>query len=226
MSEKKSDNVRSRDDSHLRKRVSETREWMRAEGIEERPLDWEAIAREEQALWWRERLRQALAELAARSREFADSIAVRLRQLAAAAEAQAAAALEVTLDVAEQVGHVLAEPAQACLRPDAAMQFTYAPVALRAKLGVAESEEQGVGLFISSTIPGARVIADAHHRTLTIEFWETLPAPFLVLVPEDQDLATRVAEVVKADDTARAVFDNLPTGRYLLSIYVQPEEEQ
>jgi hypothetical protein len=73
MSEKKLDNVRSRDDSHLRKRVSETREWMRAEGIEEQPLDWEAIAREEQALWWREQLRQALSELAQRSREFADS---------------------------------------------------------------------------------------------------------------------------------------------------------
>jgi hypothetical protein len=226
MSEKKSDNVRSRDDSHLRKWVSETREWMRAEGIEERPLDWEAIAREEQALWWREQLRQALSELAQRSREFADSIAAHLKQLAEATGSQAAAALEVALDAAKQVGRVLAEPAQACLRPDAGVQFTYAPAALRSKLGVAESEEESVGLFISSTIPGARVIADAHHRILTVEFWEPLPALLVVLVPEDQALAARVAGVVKADDTARIVFDNLPAGRYLLSIYVQPEEEQ
>jgi hypothetical protein len=69
------------------------------------------------------------------------------------------------------------------------------------------------------------VIADAHHRTLTVEFWEPLPALLVVLVPEDQDLATRVAEVVNADDRARVVFDNLPAGRYLLSIYVQAEEE-
>ena len=42
MSEKKPDNARSRDDTHLRKLVSETREWTQAEGIEELPLDWEA----------------------------------------------------------------------------------------------------------------------------------------------------------------------------------------
>jgi len=87
-----------------------------------------------------------------------------------------------------------------------------------------ESEEQSVGLFISSTIHGARVIADAHHRSLTVEFWEPLTAPLVVLVLEDQALATRVAEVVKVDDTARAVFDNLPAGRYLLSVHVQAEE--
>ena len=50
------------------------------------------------------------------------------------------------------------------------MQFSYAPAALRTKLGVAEKEEESVGLFISSTIPGARVIADAERQTLTIEF--------------------------------------------------------
>jgi len=224
MSEKKPDNARSRDDTHLRKLVSETREWMQAEGIEELPLDWEAIAREERALWWRERLRQALTELAGRRREFADSIAGWLKQLAEAAESQAAAALEVTLDAAEQIGRVRSEPAQACLRSDAAMQFSYAPTALRSKLGVAENEEESVGLFISSTIPGARVIADVNNRSLTVEFWEPITAPLVVLVPEDQALATRVAEVVKADDTARAVFDNLQTGRYLLSIYSLAEK--
>ena len=117
MSEKKPDNVRSRDDSHLRKRVSETRAWMKAEGIEEQPLDWEAIGREEQALWWRKRLRQALSELAQRSREFADSIAARLKQLAEATESQAAAALEVILELPSRWGVCsLNRPKPACVR--------------------------------------------------------------------------------------------------------------
>ena len=111
MNDKKPDNARSRDDSHLRKLVSETREWMQSEGIEELPLDWAAIAREEQARWWRERLQQALTELAGRVSELADSGAARLRQLATAAESGAAAALEVSLDSATQIGRVLAEPA-------------------------------------------------------------------------------------------------------------------
>ena len=50
MSDKKSDNPRSRDDAHLHKLVSDARGWMQREGIEEQPPDLDAIAREEQAL--------------------------------------------------------------------------------------------------------------------------------------------------------------------------------
>ncbi len=79
MSEKQANHVRSRDDHHLRQLVSETRAWMAREGIEEQELDWEAMAREERARWWRERLHEALQELAARSQEVAAPIATRLR---------------------------------------------------------------------------------------------------------------------------------------------------
>jgi hypothetical protein len=219
MSEKTSEEARSRDDQHLRKLVSDTREWMRAQGIADRALDLEAVAREEEALWWRERLRQALAQLAARGGALATSLAARLRQLPAAAEAQAEAALEVTLDAAHGIGRILFEPAHACLRPQAAMQFRHAPAALRSTLGLGEGHEESVGIFIASAIPGARVIADARHQTLLVEFWEPLPPPLVMLVPEDPAAPPRVGEVARMDDTARVIFDELPPGRYLLSIY-------
>lgn len=225
MNKNKSKDVRSRDDTHLRKLVSETREWMKTEGIEEQALDWEAVAREEQALWWRERLRQALTELAERSREFADSVAERIRQLAAVAESQAEAALEVTLDAVQQVGRVLPEPAQACLRPDATLQFTHAPAAMRSRLGFGESQEESIGIFITSTIPGGRVIADARQHTLAVEFWEKLSAPLVMIVPEDPALASRIAEVSTVGGTTQARFESLQSGRYLLSIYSLGEDK-
>ncbi len=175
MNEKKPNNIRSRDDHHLRQLVSETRAWMEREGIEDQELDWEAIARAERARWWRERVHQVLHDLVARSQEMAAPIATRLRQLATIAEAQATAALEVTLDAVHQVGRVLADPAQACLRPEAGFQFTHAPAGVRTKLGLSEEQEESVGIFISSTMPEARVLADVHQRTVTLECWEPLP---------------------------------------------------
>jgi len=223
MSENRSEDTRSRDDRHLRKLVSETRAWMRAEGIEERPLEWEAIARDEQARWWRERLRRALADLAARGQEFAEPLATRLRKLAATAESGAEAALEVTLDAVQQVGRVLVEPARACLRAGAALQFSYAPAGVRTKLGLAEAQEESVGIFITSTIPGARVIADARQRRVTIEFWEPLSAPWVVLVSEDSSAVPRMAELSSVDNTAQVRFDDVPPGRYLLCCYAREE---
>ena len=177
------DNVRSRDDHRLRRLVSDTRGWMKSEDLEERPLDWEAVAREEQALWWRERLRDALSELAARSRGIADRVAERIEQLAAVAGAEAA--LEVTVDAVRQLGRVLVEPAQACVRDAAGLEFTYAAAPLRSRLGLAADGEESVGIFISSTIPGARAIADAVHRRVTIELWKPSSPFVVVLVPEE-----------------------------------------
>jgi hypothetical protein len=104
MSDKGSGNVRSRDDRGLRGLVFETRQWMKREGMEERPLDWEATAGEERAQWWRERLRDALAELAGRGAELAGYGRRRLAQLAEAPESLASAAFEVALDAAQSSG--------------------------------------------------------------------------------------------------------------------------
>lgn len=226
MSEKKRDPERSRDDSHLRKLVSETRAWMKSEGIEERPLDWEAVALEEEALWWRERLRQALSELATRSREFAEPLAKRLGELAATAESQAEAALEVSLDAIAQVGQVMFEPARACLRPGSDLQFAHASVGVRSSLGMSEDQQESVGIFISSTIPGARVMVEASQQKLTVEFWEPVSPPLVMLVPEDSSLNARVAQATATDGTARAVFEDLQPGRSLLSIYSSKENQK
>lgn len=182
-----------------------------------------AIAREEKALWWRNRLREALAWLAAQGDALTAALAARLRQLPAAAEAQAEAALEVTLDAARRIGRIRFEPAQACLRPQAAMQFRHAPAATRSKLGLGESHEESVGIFLSSAIPGARTIADARQNTLLVEFWEPLPEPLVMLIPQHPAAAPRVGEVSRTEDTARVVFNDLPPGRYLLSIYFPGE---
>ncbi len=123
-----------------------------------------------------------------------------------------------------QVGCVLAEPAQACLRPEAGFQFTHAPAGVRTKLGLSEEQEESVGIFISSTIPGARVLADVHQRTVTLECWEPLPPPLVLLIPEDPALPPRLAEATVTDETAQVRFDNIPAGRYLLSIYTLEEE--
>src|SRR5262249_37693633 len=115
MTEPKRDAARSRDDRHPRELVGEARAWMQAEGIEEKGLNWEALAREERALWWRDRLWQALGDLAARAGEFPEAVAAALRRLGEAAQARAEAAVEVTLDAARGVGRVLFEPARECV---------------------------------------------------------------------------------------------------------------
>lgn len=223
MSQKQPDNARARDDRHLRQLVSETREWMQAQGIKEQPLDWEAVAGAEEAQWWKERLRQALGALAARANEFAESIAVRLRQLVAAPDPGAEAALEVNFEAEPQVGRIRWEPAQACVRSDAVFQFAYAQAALRSKLGLGEGQDESAGIFIASAIPGARVIANAQQQTVTVEFWEPLPSPLVILVPEDSTLTPYIAQATVVDGTARVRFEAVQPGRYLLSVYVAGE---
>jgi len=97
---------------------SDVAEWSSAgRGAEEfQPTEVMGLAaRQQRAFWWQERLRQALAELAARSAEFPNSIAALVRQLGGVSDLYAEAAVEVTLDAASQLGRVVFEPAQACV---------------------------------------------------------------------------------------------------------------
>jgi hypothetical protein len=206
MSEERSRSVRSRDDRDLDRLVSETRQWMKREGIEEQALDWEGVAREERALWWRGRLSGALAGLVQ------------------APELLASAALEVTLDAVHHVGRVLAAPAQACMLPDVRLEFSYAPAAFRSQRGLAGENEESVGVFLTSEIPGARVFVDAVGRRVTVEFWDIPAAPLVALVPEDETQPVRVAETVRDQGMRRAVFEDVRDGRFLLSVYVQKTE--
>jgi len=81
-----------------------------------------------------------------------------------------------------------------------------------------------VGIFLTSSIPSARVIADARERTVAVEF-RALPSPSLViLIPEDSVVGARVVEATPMDVRTQVRFADVPHGRYLLSVYVQVEE--
>lgn len=58
MSNNKSNDVRSRDDSHLRRIVTDARRAIRSEGIEDQPLDLKTIARKKRAALLDERLKR------------------------------------------------------------------------------------------------------------------------------------------------------------------------
>jgi len=221
MSKEQENELRKRDDADLHRLVSETRAWMKVQGIKEKELDWEATAREEAALWWKARMQQAVERLARQGSVLGQSVVARLRALAAAAEAQAEAALEVSFDVAKRTGLVRPEPAEACLRPGARMQFRYAPQALP-KRGRLQTALRLFGTFKTPVITGARVLADAAKGMLTVEFQVPPPASLVVMVPEDPDVASQVAEVKEGMD--RVTFSGLQDGRYLLAVYPLEEE--
>ena len=195
MSEK--DNVRSRDDRNLRRVVDEARRAMQEQGIEERGLDWAAVAREERALWWRERMEQAVADLAGGGREMA-----RLAQ--SAAEAM----VEVTLGA---VGRVLPISAE-----DPGFEFSYAGAGVKGGREEAGAGPESAGVFLTAHIAGAQVVADASAGKVTVEFLETPVGASVLLVPEDADQPARSAEA-----TPRVTFENLPPGGYLLSVHLR-----
>jgi hypothetical protein len=202
-------NVRRRDDRRLRDLVGQARAAMQAQGIEEHSLDWEAVARDERRRFWQDRLRASLGDLTER--------------VAHVAEAGAEAAFEVAMDAAHRVGRVLIEPA--CVRDPAGLQLTYVGAADRSRLGLAAGGDESVVVFVTSTIAGARVIADAANARVVVEFRKSSSPLVVVLVPEDPVNPARMAHVTPADHTARSVFDHLDEGRYLLVLLVVDFDE-
>jgi len=201
---------RSRDDSQLRRLVEEARSWMEQQGVQERPLDLEALAKEER---WRERL-EALAE---RAGEFPAAVAAALRRLGEAAEA----VVEVSLDRAQQVGRVLFDQALGGLAAGP-VSFAHA-AATRAKGGQGLGQDESVGIVVTpGLMPGVRVEADAATGTVTVEVLDAQAAPVVVLVPEDPSEQPRAVQAGLVRDVAEARFERVPQGRYLLAI--QPGE--
>jgi hypothetical protein len=201
--------ARARDDRHLRDLVSETRRWMKERGIEEEPLDWETIKREERRRWWKDRLAQALAALAGQGREVLE-----------AARSGAAAALEVTLDPARQLGQLLAVPAEACVAVGSGFQFEPRRRSWRDSRGKQHASEESEGVFVTQGIKGAQVLADASAGSLTVEFLEPIPSPVVMLVPEEPSADPLIAELSNEQGTQKAVFHGLPNGRFLLTLYL------
>jgi hypothetical protein len=122
------------------------------------------------------------------------------------------------------MGRILAKPAQACVDPGAGLDFSYSSAAERSRQGLVEEDQQSMGVFVSSDIPGARIVVDASTRSVTVEFLSGVSVPIVVLVPEQVGQPVQVSEAVRTDQVSRAVFRDLPDGGYLLSVYV-PEEE-
>src|SRR5262249_5847755 len=153
----------------------------------------EGVIREERALWWREHLRRSLAALGRRAGQFAGETAVALRELARAPQTLAAAAFEVTLDAARELGRV--EPAGACVAEGVNLEFGYGSAAERHERGIADRDEQAIAVFMTAEIPGARVVVDARAHTLAVEFLPGVAPPLVVLVPEDPDQAAVMPEL-------------------------------
>ena len=217
MNDEKPDDIRSRDDTRLHRLVSETRQWMKDEGIEEAGLDsdaWDAVAREQRVRWWRKRLDQALADLAAGGGELAAWAERRLARLRET-PGTLLAAVELTMGAVGRITGVLSAGA-------AGLQFSYASPGIRSKLGLPADEDQSVAILVSSEIPGARVIVDGHQRRIVVEFWEEDTSGAMLLVPEDPEQLVRVAPVLRIDHTPKATFDEVPAGPYLLEL--DPEE--
>jgi hypothetical protein len=215
MSENRPDDARSRDDEHLQELVGEARAWMKAQGITETEPDWDAIAGQARALWWRRRLAAALTGLAARAQELPATIAATVRRLAAAAESRAEAAVEVTLDAAQRVGRVLFEPARECV--GAEVRFAR-PGGVRTRGGGSPSSES-VGILVTPALPGARVAANAAARTVTVEVPDAEAPVVVMLVPEDTEAMVLVKQTKAKDGVQSAEFEEVGTGAYLLSLY-------
>jgi hypothetical protein len=158
----------------------------------------------------------ALAGLAGRAQELPAAVAATMQRLAAAAEARAEAAVEVTLDAAQRLGRVLFEPAQEC--GGAGVQFAH-PGAVRTRgAGGSQAREQ-VGIVVTPALPSARVAVDPQAQTVTVEIAE-VPAPVVVvLVPEDTTLPPMVMQTDGKDGLQRAEFREVASGAYLLSVY-------
>lgn len=205
--------VRLRDDRNLRAAVSEFRSRMKAEGVEEQPLDWVRVAAEERALWWRERVRQALTGLSAQAGEWAVEVQEALLKLARAPETLADAALEIVLDAVRGVGRLSLEPARACVLPGAAMELEYSSPADRAQRGIAGQGAESMGVMLSAGLPtGVRVVADGKRMSITAEFWKA--GPLAMLIPQDPAEPVRIARVAGPS----VEFLDLPAGEYLLFV--------
>ena len=194
MNDEKRDDIRSRDDTRLHRLVSETRQWMKDEGIEEAGLDsdaWDAVAREQRARWWRKRLDRALADLSSGGGELAAWAERRLARLREMPDALLAA-VELTMGAVGRITGVLSAG-----KTD--LQLSYASPGIRSKLGLPADEDQSVAILVSSQIPGARVIVDGHQRRIVVEFWEEDTSGTVLLVPEDPEQPVRAAPVLRAD---------------------------
>ena len=218
MNDEKPDDIRSRDDTRLHRLVSDTRQWMKDEGIEEAGLDsdaWDAVAREQRARWWRKRLDQALADLASGGGgELAARAQRRLARLREAPDALLAA-VELTMGTVGRITGVLSAG-----KTD--LQFSYASPGIRSKLGLPADEDQSVAILVSTQIPGARVIVDGHQRRIVVEFWEEDTSGSILLVPEDPEQPVRTAPVLRMDHTPKATFDEVSAGPYLIEL--DPED--
>jgi hypothetical protein len=177
---------------------------MAREGVVEQPLDWNAVIRDERARWWRDRWRDALDELPA---------------LAARVPAQLAeAALEIVFDAARHTAIIAADTARACMAPDARMEFSYSSAGERQSRGLAAEDQQSMGVFLTTNIPGAQVVADQRRRTVTVDFLNAEPKLIVVLVPEDPGQAAQIAETARTGHSAKAVFEEVGDGAYLLAV--------
>lgn len=236
MSQKPGENVRARDDRHLRQLATETRQWMQAEGIEEQELDWQAIAREEQTLWWKERLRQALRELAAPAGALTETIAAWLKRLTAGPDVQQSLVqrLQAWLEQAEHSAVSAEAAVHALLTPGHAgtvyvqaalshpsVQFAYADTGLRGERSEAAGIEQAASAVIVRTdaLPGARVAIEGDAIVVTFLDWQSPSPPLVVLVPEDDQGTPRMPDATEGVGGVWTVcFEHVPSGTSLLAV--------
>ncbi len=216
MSADQPDETRTRDDRRLRELVGETRAWMKQHGIEERPLDWEAVMRRERALWWQRRLVEALRALPQRFGEAAGTLGRTLEQLAREPERAVAAALRVTLEATRGWGSLDAEALQEWLGPRAQMQFAYCSAAQRAARNLPAEQEKSLAVLHSAELPGAEVGVDAARRMVRVAFLSEAEPPVALLIPEDPELDVRFGESVGSANLPERLFQDLPEGDYLL----------
>jgi hypothetical protein len=136
-----------------------------------------------------------------------------LRELAVLAEKGAEAAIELTLDA-------VGSPVNTCIREGANLRFNYASGPVRA-WGVSRPDkspdpEKRDGSFATSRIANASVGVDSNSRTVILQFQpEEIPL-VVVLIPEDPYASPLSGKKDPAAGTV--VFENIPEGRYLLTI--------
>jgi len=184
---------------------------MKELGIEEQPLDWAQVAREEAARWWRERIRQWAPQWLSRARNVTQVVAQRLQQWAQGIAIEGQAALEVVLDAATGLGRVA--PEENLVRPDAGLEFGYAGAAHRQRLGLPDKAQESVAILTSRTLPGMRVIADFERRRVEVQLLDEPPEGTLLWLLPAEGPEPRWKEAA-----LEVVFEDVPPGSYLLLV--------
>ena len=206
---------RSRDDSRLRHQLENFGKWMAEQGVENLPMDWEAVAREKRAerLIWR--ISEAFRQLAGAAGLSADQVR-RIEEMALAPPL-ASAALGIELNAEDNTSEIRGEPD--AMRNGSGLQVAPATPAERLKSGVAEDSPIRIVSFVSPEFRGARVHVDAGHGLILVEMQAEQPEPLVLLIPEDAGQPAQLGVFQREGRRARVIFENVGGGSYLLTVH-------